>query len=572
MIPTQHPSRDNRDFISVPIFIKQLLRAWPWFLLSLAIAVLLIAFMGRNIVLGTAEYKMSVMTRFPFSDKAFIQEGEDNKMLWERVPAYDVNQVFGVLLTSDIIARAGKAVGYDVDYSQKHSGRRYDVYNDLPYKIIFLDLYSNDLLSMKALWKGNNVLLSEVRGTFRGKAIVMGGADVVTVAPGDTVKTPMGRLVCLPQVDEGIYPRTSLNLALPVDVTKINGNAAKTRFDKDLKLQVFQGNSLLMEMAVAGSPRRVIEVMNKIIALCQEQVKTLISKDLDENDTFIRGALEKLDAISMDASAKAAEKEVLLKKLARNQSNRETLEIKDLIVVTDPPAMRPAPAASTYFILILLILSLTIPSLYVYYFRIRNGAVLEPANITRQMRQRIIGKYIYAPRAIEKGGRAKEQLLIDIDAVRLAFPKADQILQVSPSNTRQAAWFAGLLAENISRSGRKVLRLHFTPEGKKAPEGAQEFPVKAGYLGSDVFLKDLKGLKELHREGTLIIFSADESIVELLIPYFQDLLITIVAEKSPKTKVKRLNRLFEKKDMLNGADARIHVVWIDIPLCPCIKK
>lgn len=562
---TQEAKKPSITFSAIA---RQILRGWPWFLVAFLLFLLISLRTSSNLQLGVSEYKMTLMSRFG-ADRNVIKMNEDkSELLWDKVPPYTVEQLYGFLVASDIIYQAGKRVGFDVDYSQKKQLRTYDVFNDLPFQLFFLDAYDNDTFELKAEWQEKGVFLSEVSGTFRGETLGSPYSFASTVAIGDTIQTPVGRVVCKAQAISEKFPSSSLDLSRPIKVKKIDTNRALTRYDKDMDMKREEDRTLTIEMSVAGSARRVIELMTAMIEVCEETVKAELLKDIEENESFLKQSLAKLDTLPLPADVKSSERAILLEKLTRNETNRAALNLQEVLTVTDPPVSRPPSSASGYFKIILFIVLMTVALLGVYYTRIARGTLLSREQLPALLRQRLFGPFTFKPRGKEN---ENEKSLLALDPLRIAYEGAKYIFTISPQKPREMLWFTSLLAKNISRSGRKVVRLHYHTDGTVPPKGCQGIGVKAGYIGGETFWKDLTSLSESFGSDTLVLISADKELQRQLLPLFNDFLYVVVREKSLLKKIEEDTQMLLALDGEEG-HSRIRTAWIELPLYASTRK
>lgn len=547
--------------LSNKTILKQCARGWYWFVLSFVLAFLLIEYFGKNSVLGKAEYKMGIMTRF--SNEKTIALDEKDKMLWERVPAYDINQVSAIFMSSDIIERAGKAVGYDLNYTQKQRGRYIDVYNDLPYKLLFLDPYYNDTFTLTATLHENAVTLSDFQGTYHRKNLQSDEVPPIRVPLDDTISSPLGRIVCLSQSDMGRYPKTGYQRSQPVLVKKVFSNAAKTLFDKELDLHINSNNALIMEMSVQGSPRKVVEVMNKMTELCNEDIREMIRSDLSENDRFIDAAIVKLDKSPLPAAVKEKEKDVLLGKKLRNNSNKELLHLSHYIVVVDPPALRPAASASAYLKMVVLILALVGPLCIIYFCYLAHDRLLEEKQLPLRVKNSIIAKVAY--KRINKKAKKYEDSLLCIDPIRLKFEKTNKLFLVSEgSNNKEKSFVKNMLATNFQRAGRHVEKIHFSAPNGNPLKDNDTIVIKGGMIGTASFHHLIEDKLTPTDKDALLIITADKGIQNLFLPYFQDFLLVLIENRSRVGRIGQTARQLEEQHTHHAIQQ--YAVWVETPL------
>ena len=134
-------------------FIRLMLKGWPLFVLSFIIAAVLMKVIAKRTTIGQPSYKMTLMGRFPEpGQERFIMQNDafSANHLWKKNPAYQSSQLYAYITSSEVIYQAGKESGFDMSYAQKKGLRWLDVYNDLPYRLRFLDTYDLDEFSLIA--------------------------------------------------------------------------------------------------------------------------------------------------------------------------------------------------------------------------------------------------------------------------------------------------------------------------------------------------------------------------------------------------------------------------------------
>lgn len=560
-------SQKRKPQMSFDVFMRQMLRGWPIFLLSILVFGLLAIALSNRMQMGVAKYKMGVMTRFSEKDGDVIFDTGKRELLWQKTPPYTIEQLYGMFLSSNLIYRAGLEAGFDVDYSQKKGLRTYDVYNDLPFRLKFLDLYDKDQVALSARWTNGGVVLSDLEGAFRGSPLHLSDKSYeIFVKVGKMVETPVGRIACLAQEPSTVYPATSLDLSRPISVQRIDLNRAKSKFDADMMLNIHARRTLVVEIATAGSTRRVVEVMEKMVAVCEADIRKAIQKDLQENEALLLSSLAKLDNEMLSKQATSAEREYLQAELLRNQSNQSLVELQQFLSIVDPPTGRPAPSGSKGFKLVLLVLAIATPIVVVYLWRIAKPTLFEDSQLSSEVRSAIKARLRYSG---EKSSVSSETHLLALDEIRLSLSNTSQLFVYATGKPRESMWIASLLAKNTARSGRTAVRIHFKEKDEKAPLECQVIEVAAGYIGSDAYYKQLAKLQSEFPENTLFIYTASPSLQSLLATQFSDFVVVLVAEKT------RLNKssLMQFPDVTLEESARqVSYVWVDLSLTTSTKR
>ena len=151
--------------MSFSAFVRLVLLNWYWLALSLVVAFGFIKILGNSSAIGNNKYRMAVMTRFPIqtskSDKVFVDANSGKEApLWKHTPAFDAAQIYGWIVSADIIYRTGKREGFEVEYAQRSGLSSRDIYNYIPFRLIFPDAADADYFTLVVRQEADGLQLS----------------------------------------------------------------------------------------------------------------------------------------------------------------------------------------------------------------------------------------------------------------------------------------------------------------------------------------------------------------------------------------------------------------------------
>lgn len=548
-------------------FIRLMLKGWPLFVLSFIIAAGLMKVIAKRTTIGQPSYKMTLMSRFPEpGQERFIMQNDafSANHLWKKNPAYQSSQLYAYITSSEVIYQAGKESGFDMSYAQKKGLRWLDVYNDLPYRLRFLDTYDLDEFSLTADYTTNGILLHDPQGTYQGKAIIAQTFGKVRIPLGDTVTTPLGRVVCIPQATNTNYPPTKLDLTAPVRVNKQQSIDAKTIFDKEMslkeKLLGRDNPALTLYVRIGGSVRAVSELLAAMAAKGNEFVHDALQKDLTEERKLTEQALASLAESeakgTLSAEAAAKERKSLQEELARNRANMEVLSMENFVAVIDPPSARNAREGASYLLIVLLLLAIIVPMLALYYYWLIRGSILERSQLSSQW-----NKYHFASYKVGKRTHSGTTLEEQVDLLRSTLTEANCVIVAPPTQTKEVLRFIDALSLSLNDSGRPVIRKNLLPEGTSAPESAVAWHYRPGYLASDQFQTDWqKELTSLPEKGILLLTITPDKIPFFVPSRSKHLLIPATAGKSRMKQIDLVNEELAK--LTDLPEVHIRTVWL----------
>lgn len=553
--------------MSFSIFLRMMLKGWPLFLLSFIAVAVMMKVLSQRTYIGQPSYRMTVMSRY--ADKVtneYLLNGDNlaPTHLWDKNAPYQITQIYAYITSVDVIYRAGMDCGFDMSYAQKNKLRYVDVYNDLPYRLRFLDMNDMDQVKLIADWTQKGVRLTSPSGTFQSNPIDEKKFGEVSIALGDTAQTSIGRVVCLPQAANTCYPRTKLDLTQTVYVSKQSAVDVKTLFDKEMSLETESlGEDIpayTFHVRIGGPVRLVTELLEGMAAQGEKYVHEMLQSDLMEERQLIEQSLRALSqksaegVISSEAAAK--ERNLLNMKLTRNISNSEALSVEHFLTVVDAPSSRHAKDGFNYLLFVLLTLGIIVPMLIIYYCWLKRGCIYEMSQLSALWHKKFVGSF--------KMGKSEKSLsLLDeqLDLLRTSLSDVDRLVIASPSYTQEVQLFVQRLVKNTRESGRSVVWHDLLPQGSTVHDGATPFYYRPGYLGSQAFDKDVQKLiGSIPQNGLLILTVAPEKVPFFLPKYATDLLVPVTAFRSRMKQIHHMEREMSRVADLDSV--QIRTLWL----------
>lgn len=571
------PSEKRIPLISLMAFTKLMLRRWPIFLISIILFSGVLFVIGKRMVVGTTEYKIGLMTRFSEEREArnsVIKTKEEP--LWKKAPAYGPSQIYGWLVSADIIYRAGMKVGFDVDYTQRNLWGRFDVYDNMPIRLFFLDAKDMDEFSMDMLFKDGKATLSNFSGFYRGNLIKQ-PEEVQIETVEQIVETPFGRVMMKNNPGWDEYLPTPIDLSKKVHINRIKAIDARAKYDWGMKLEVKHESVFDLKVKTTGSQRRSLQILEQMLVECNDWVRRHLLEDLNKEQEILQAALESLSDPNSAASqlisseVRAQKCKDLEERLAQNIANKGVSLYEDMIEVTDPPVLFPAPSGLFYVKVVLYLLSLLVPMLIIYFVWFYRGAILEREQLssfwTKSLLPTLKGPKNSASLSIlDNLSYALSQDLCCEDRNReYHMLPPSTILFTAPSFSKDSTYWVNALAESMIASGRKIRLVELaSSEDKRVCPNAQLVLLKKGYLGTEEFRKEIAPTQEetLQNVVTLLITPSDKAPILV-----QDAASMVVLLISEQTEMKRIQTLEEELiRCTKNSMSPLHTLWIEKPL------
>ena len=166
---------------------------WPWFLLCIAVAMLLAAY---YVVTTVPVYTRSASVLIKEDRKSGSIAGDLSDQFNDfglGVSKVNVNNEIVNFLSPDLILQVAKNLNLDVNYQVKGATYMHTLYgNSLPIKVQFLDATASKHSKMQLTLQDSKAVLSGFSG-----GSIEEGIDLkpVEAAFGDTVSTPLGPVV-----------------------------------------------------------------------------------------------------------------------------------------------------------------------------------------------------------------------------------------------------------------------------------------------------------------------------------------------------------------------------------------
>ena len=254
--------KQSDDFIRVRDLLNICIAKWYWFVISLAITI------GVAII-----YILSTPPVYTRSASLLIKEdGKNGSAVDAGVlseidifqTSTNVNNEIQLLQSPSVMLDVVKRLHLDVNYHADGRFYRRTLYGSTcPYTVEFTDLSDNDVVTFTIdSQDGNNLTLNEF--TFNGEEFD-GEANAVI---GDTVATPIGRLVVKPT----IIDTTALSSVIsPIYVTR-NGLLSTTRaYTSGLTVALSNDKSSVINLTFNDvCIQRAEDILNTVIAVYNE--------------------------------------------------------------------------------------------------------------------------------------------------------------------------------------------------------------------------------------------------------------------------------------------------------------
>lgn len=381
--------------ISVRTIVRLVLRYAWLYLLALAVAAVAIYYIAGKMGYGQAQYKASVMTRFPVAGhQTNLVDNYLKRPIWQKVPAYDADQIYGRMIAAQTIYRAGKEIGFDIDYYQHGFLRTNDVYDGLDFQLRFPDAYDSDDFTLTVRQEGDVLTISEIQGVYHGSPIASCTGRQWQLTIGQNIETCIGRVIALSSPPNQRLNGSIYQEGKPISVHRMNSNFAETLFDRDMEADRLVSNLIMLQMNASGSPRRVLELMERMIDVVERETARAMLEDLDEERAILLAAIAALDTAPAEISTtnRANERNRLEQLLLANNADRQLLSTGKMLEVTDPPTMRPRANASKWLKILLVLLAIAGPTLLLYLGHFFRRSILGKKLLSDYWRSRLIAE------------------------------------------------------------------------------------------------------------------------------------------------------------------------------------
>lgn len=558
--------------MSFSAFVRLVVLNWYWFVLSLVVAFGFIKMLGNSSAIGNNKYRMAVMTRFPIqtskSDKVFVDANSGKEApLWKHTPAFDAAQIYGWIVSADIIYRTGKREGFEVEYAQRSGFSSRDIYNHIPFRLIFPDAADADRFTLEIRQEADGLQLSQIKGIYQGKELKGTGSYTILLPWNSTVETPVGKVILQDNPGWEEYGIRSYALDKPIYITRRSVIETRAQYDWDMVIDNTLPNFLNVEVSTTGSARRAKQILAGMLVDLDSLVRYNVTLDLDKEQEMIEAALRRLmhsDSLSPSLTAESRTQEIkeLQQRLARTISNREVLRYDHLIEVTASPAIQPSPVGAFSVKIIFLLLGLIIPTVLIYYAWLLRGSVLEPRQLSPFWQKALIstlrlhrkrGNYSDTPETID-ALRFTLQSNLEEDA------DARPILFTTPSKSSKAQKRLNNLVADLVASyslgggnvGKILHLLHASNDSVGTLSHARI--IEQGYWGGKQFSQDLAPAEGERKTPTLLIVPFDS--VHLLASQVAQIVVVVEQDQS------RTTLLSDLEHSLSQGTPPIHALWV----------
>lgn len=572
MDSTFSPSRTIRpQRMSFYGFLRLVLINWYWFALSLAVALGFSKLLGSSSAVGYNKYRMAVMTRFPIQPPEYTKifvggNSEKEAPLWKHTPAFDAAQIYGWIVSADMIDRAGKREGFEVEYEQRSTFSSRDIYNYIPFRLLFPDALDTDYFTLVAQQKPNGLELSKIKGTYQGQKIEGKDSYTILLPWNSCIETPIGKVILQDNPGWEEYGADGYALDKPIYITRRMITEARIQYDWSMVIENPLPNFLNVIIATAGSARRSKQILDGMLIDLDSLVRHNVALDLDKEQEMIEAALQRLmypDSISSSLTTESRTGEItdLQDRLARCISNREVLRYDNLIEVTATPTIQPAAIGESSVRSILLLLGLIIPTVLIYYVWILQGRILEPRQLSPFWQNALISTL-----RLHRKRKIYTDTPETIDTLRFtlqSYQKEDAagpILLTTPSKSLDAQKRLSKLVEDLAANyslsgGNKSKIVHLLHACNHATDSLPHARIiEAGYWGSKQFYQDLAPTEGEGKSLNFLIAPSDS--VHLLASHVSQIVVVVEQDysKSPL--------LSDLEHSLSQDIPSIQVLWV----------
>ena len=558
--------------MSFSAFVRLVLLNWYWFALSLVVALGFIKMLGNSSAIGNNKYRMAVMTRFPIqtpkSDRVFVDANSGKEEpLWKHTPAFDAAQIYGWIVSADIIYRTGKREGFEVEYAQRSGFSSRDIYNHIPFRLLFPDAVDADRFTLVVRQEADGLQLSQIKGVYQGKEVKGTSSYSILLPWNSTVETPVGKVILQDNPGWEEYGIRSYASDKPIYITRRSVIETRAQYDWDMVIDNTLPNFLNVEVSTTGSARRAKQILAGMLVDLDSLVRYNVTLDLDKEQEMIEAALRRLmnpDSLSPSLTAESRTQEIkeLQQRLARTISNREVLRYDHLIEVTASPAIQLSPVGAFSVKIIFLLLGLIIPTVLIYYAWLLRGSVLEPRQLSPFWQK----AFISTLRLHRKRGNYSDTPEM-IDALRFTLQSnleedadARPILFTTPSKSLKDQKRLNKLVEDLAANytlsgGNKSKIVHLLHACNHATDSLPHARIiEAGYWGSKQFYQDLAPTEGEGKPLNFLIAPSDS--VHLLASHISQIVVVVEQDcsKSPL--------LSDLEHSLSQDIPSIQVLWV----------
>ncbi len=214
---------------------------WKWMLVSFAICMLLAAYYCIKTV---PTYSRSASVLIKEDRKSGTVQGDVSQAFSNMGMGITKVNVFNEIVSfksPDLMLQVAKNLNLDVDYKLKGLRYFHTIYGtELPVRVSFLDFDKSRFSGMKLTVNTDSTTVTLHDFTRGGDEI---DADALTVAYGDTVSTPLGRLV----VKRSEYAGTAI-VDRPIYVTRTSPQAAAGACKGRLSVELSDKNTTIIDL------------------------------------------------------------------------------------------------------------------------------------------------------------------------------------------------------------------------------------------------------------------------------------------------------------------------------------
>ena len=270
--------------------VAMCLHRWPWFVLSVLICAAVAVFYilrtppvytrSASVLIKEDRKGRSIAAdvQSSFSDLGLVQSN------------VNVNNEIINFSSPDMMMEVVKRLNLDVEYMQDH--RLYDLTlygSTLPLKVEFFDLGNSEFAYLEVLPVKDSVFTLT---SFKRNNMLVEGAEPVSAAMGDTLSTPLGRILISPSTYQDVPP-----LSAPLHVSRSSLHSAASRFSSALTVTLANKQATVIDLKLNDVNRqRAVEVLNMLINVYNEKWIKDKNQITTSTNEFIADRLEVIES------------------------------------------------------------------------------------------------------------------------------------------------------------------------------------------------------------------------------------------------------------------------------------
>ena len=258
-----NPAQDSQQMTLKDLW-SMCIHRWPWFVISVVLCLAVAAFYilrtppvytrSASVLIKEDRKGRSISSDIEssFSNLGFVQSN------------VNVNNEILNFSSPDLMLEVVKRLHLEVDYKQEHRLYNRTLYGySLPLRVEFLDLGNSESAYMDILPARDSVYTLTA---FKRNGQELEDAQPVSIAMGDTLETPLGRILLSPSEYQGVAP-----LSAPLHVSRSSWYSAARRYSGALTVTLANKMATVINLSLDDvNPQRGVEVLNMLINVYNE--------------------------------------------------------------------------------------------------------------------------------------------------------------------------------------------------------------------------------------------------------------------------------------------------------------